>query len=451
MHDLSKTPRLIGRVLFAVFLLVVLGSQVVSAQDLPPCTESLSDLPEYAQDNDLVDQDIDIDKDNDGLIEICDLEGLYEMRYALNGSGYRNSTMTTINSTGCSSTCTGFELTRNLSFTSNASYRTPANRMEYTVNNADDTGWEPIGTLNNPFNTRFEGNGHTISNLMINRSTNDIGLFGSISAAADIAHIGLANVRIIRGGRVGSLVGFNAGSITDSYATGSVEGNQQVGGLVGNNGGSVTSSYATSSVSANNDWAGGLVGFNSASITDSYATGSVSGNSFVGGLAGLNTGSIAGSYATGFVKGSTNIGGLVGTSRGSIMNSYATGSVEGNNDVGGLVGVSSEPITNSYATGSVEGNNDVGGLVGFNAGSITDSYATGSNTLVGSNGGMIMNGLKKTLMELRTPTTATGIYSSWSIEVWDFGTRNNLPTLRNVPEIELVRVRAKVFLEGPLQ
>ena len=152
IDHLYKTLRLVGQVLVVVFLLVVLGAPVVSAQTtLPPCTMSLiSELT----DNDGVAQAVDVDKNDNGLIEICDLEGLYEMRYALNGSGYRNSTMTTINSTGCSSTCTGFELTRNLSFTDNDSYRTPANRMEYTVNNADDTGWEPIGTLNDPFNPK---------------------------------------------------------------------------------------------------------------------------------------------------------------------------------------------------------------------------------------------------------------------------------------------------------
>ena len=168
MYDLYKTPeRLVGQVLFVVFLLVVLGAQVVSAQDLPPCTNSLIDLPEYEEDNDGVDQAVDIDKDGDGLIEICDLEGLNEIRYVLNGLGYRTSQTDTINRAGCPSggNCRGFELTRDLSFTDDASYRTVANTATYTVG----SGWAPIGTLANQFNTKFEGNGHTISNLTINR------------------------------------------------------------------------------------------------------------------------------------------------------------------------------------------------------------------------------------------------------------------------------------------
>ena len=394
---LYKTSRLIGQVLVVVFLLAVLGAQVVSAQTtLPPCTESL--ISELPNDNDGVEQAVDIDKDGDGLIEICDLEGLYEMRYVLDGSGYRPNATATTNTTGCPTRgCAGFELTRNLNFTNNDSYRMPANRVEYT----DGNGWEPIGTLGSRFNTRFEGNGHTISNLRINRrGTDNISLFGVTSAMSNIANIGLRNVRIIGLTNVGGLVGSNNGSITNSYATGSVLGSIPVGGLVGSNGGSIINSYATVSV-----------------------------------------------------LGSTQVGGLVGFNfRGSIMNSYATGSVSGSSQVGGLVGNNFEgSITNSYVTGSVKGNERVGGLVGSNAGLITNSYATGSNTLVGSDVGMIMNVLKKTLMELRTPTTATGIYSDWSTDVWDFGTPNDLPTLKDVPEIELIRIRTKVFLEGPLQ
>ena len=177
MYRLYKTQGLMGQVLSVIFLLAMLGAQVVSAQTpLPPCTRSL--ISELPNDNDGIEQAVDIDKDGDGLIEICDLEGLYEMRYVLNGLGYRTSPTDTINRMGCPSggNCRGFELTRNLNFTNNDSYRTVANTATYTVG----SGWEPIGTVSagtletpglvNPFNTRFEGNGHTISNLMINRA-----------------------------------------------------------------------------------------------------------------------------------------------------------------------------------------------------------------------------------------------------------------------------------------
>ena len=459
---------------------------------LPPCTNSLLDLPDYEDDNDGVAQAVDIDKDGDGLIEICDLEGLYEMRYALDGSGYSTSPTVTPISMGCpSGGCIGFELTKSLDFTDDASYRIIANKVIYT----NGTGWEPIGTSadNDNFRTTFEGNGHTISNLMINRDTSQIGLFGVAGEGANITRIGLLNVRITGGNRVGGLVGENNGSTTQSdvYVTGSVEGDSAVGGLVGfNNNSSIANSYATSDVEGN-DAVGGLVGGNDGSITSSYATGSASGNSQVGGLVGRNDGSITSSYATGDVSGINNdMGGLVGQNEGTITNSYATGSVEGFGVVGGLVGendggsitnsyatgdvsgIGDSPtnlgglvgendggsITNSYATGDVSGIGDsptnLGGLVGQNnGGSITNSYATGSNMLVGltSNNGSIMNSSATTIEILQTSTTADEIYRNWDDTVWDFGTSNDRPKLRNNPEIEGIRIRAKVFLEGPLQ
>ena len=478
MYYLYKTQGLAGQVLLVVFLLAVLGAQVVSAQDLPPCTNDLN-----LTDSDNVPQAMDVDKNDNGLIEICDLEGLYEMRYALDGSGYSTSPTDTINRMGCRSggNCIGFELTRSLDFTDDASYRSVANTATYTVG----SGWEPIGTFSNQFNTRFEGNGHTISNLRINRNRTFLrsGLFGVIGAMANIANIGLRNVRIMGDSNVGGLAGFNSGSITNSYATGPVEGTSRVGGLVGENFGSITNSYATGSVEGMMQ-VGGLVGENiNGSIMNSYATGSIEGMMQVGGLVGDNTGPITNSYATGSVEGASAVGGLVGfADGGSITNSYATGSVEGTDQVGGLVGFNLDPITNSYATGSVTGNTDVGGLVGRNnrditnsyatgsvigignsptnlgglvgtsAGSIMNSYATGFNILVGlSSGGSISNSSATTIVELRMPTTATGIYSDWSTDVWDFGTPNDRPTLKNNPEIALVRIRTKVFLEGPLQ
>ena len=404
MYDLYKTPRLIGQVLLVVFLLAVLGSQIVSAQTtLPDCTKSLINLPEYAEDDDDVPQNMDIDKDDDGLIEICDLEGLFEIRNNLTGRGTMEQ--------GCPTEgCEGFELTRDLDFTDDDSYRTTATKVMYTVDkydDPDDTGWEPIGTSDNSFAATFEGNRYTISHLMVNRSTNDIGLFGR--ASASITSIGLLDVRIV--------------------------GNMDVGGLVGDNTGSITNSYATGSVSGTNSDVGGLVGDNTGSIMNSYATGSVSGNNQIGGLVGRS-----------------------GSVNSSITNSYARGSVSGTSDVGGLVGRDNGgSIMNSYAANSVLGVSLFGNLVGVLNGSIKNSYATGTHNLVGSSGPsrIITNSFTRTVTQLSKPTmpgtTATEIYYNWDPAVWNFGTPSDLPTLINAQLIEGIRIRTKVFLEGPLQ
>ena len=337
----------------------------------------------------------DIDQDNDGLIEICDLEGLNAIRYQLNGTGYKASAEATTITTGCADGgCKGYELMTDLDFWDDASYSSTSNKIIWTTG----AGWEPIGYYKNYsdkklFNAIFEGNSHTISNLMINRpNTNSVGLFGYIKSDSGVTDIGLLNINIKgnddvgglagTGDYVGGLVGYNRGSVTNSYATGSVAGTgDYVGGLVGRNRGSVTNSYATGTVTGN-DWVGGLVGYNNeGDITNSYATGTVTGNDGVGGLVGVNSGYVTNSYATGAVTGTGyNTGGLVGLNGGSVTNSYATGTVTGDWFVGGLVGWnSSSHISNSYATGAVSGNSDVGGLVGWNfSGRVTNSYATGT-------------------------------------------------------------------------
>ncbi len=90
-------------------------------------------------------------------------------------------------------------------------------------------------------------------------------------------------------------MGDNQGTISNSYATGNVEGgSDRVGGLVGRNHpvAAITNSYANGNVNGVGDYIGGLVGRNGGLITNGSATGnsagSVEGASFVGGLAGAN-------------------------------------------------------------------------------------------------------------------------------------------------------------------
>ena len=373
-----------------------------------------------------------IDQDDDGLIEICDLEGLNAIRYQLDGSGYNTSHSTRTKITaGCPEDgCKGYELRKNLDFNDDASYSSIANKVIWT----EDDGWDPIGyyhssTNNKAFTAIFEGNDHTISNLMIDRSNTDaVGLFGH-AAGITINNVGLLSVKIkgdrYVGGLVGTLSTLNdrGSSITNSYATGAVTGNN-VGGLVGRlNGGTIRNSYATGAVTGTGSYVGGLVGENSfGTITNSYATGDVTGTGDdVGGLVGNDSGgTIKNSYATGSVRGSSRVGGLVGTltlnGRGSsIMNSYATGDVTGTrNNAGSLVGYSDRgAITYSYATGDVTGTGRyVGGLVGRHQNSV------------------ISNSGDKTTADLQEPTSAIGIYAQWSTVHWDFGTDEQYPALK---------------------
>ncbi|MDP1771760.1 MAG: GLUG motif-containing protein, partial [Methylobacter sp.] len=223
-------------------------------------------------------------------------------------------------------------------------------------------GFAPVGTSAAKFTGTFDGLGHTISNLTINRpATSNVGLFGYINTGSTIRNVGMVGGNVTGSNYTGGLAGRNfGGSISNSYSTGNVTGASYTGGLVGNNGD----------------------GFPGSSISNSYATGNVTGTGWgAGGLVGGSIyGTVSNSYATGTVIGNNNVGGLVGSNRNgnTVSNSYATGQVTGARYAGGLVGadMGSGAIETSYSTGKVTATtSNGGGLLGKgNAASVTNSF-----------------------------------------------------------------------------
>ncbi|WP_254592216.1 two-partner secretion domain-containing protein [Acinetobacter bouvetii] len=107
--------------------------------------------------------------------------------------------------------------------------------------------FSPIGTLiegsgpnagNSPFTGLFDGLGHVIENLKIDKQGYQgqgsyVGLFGKIDDA-DIRNVGLINAQIQGGESVGGLIGSMSNSkLSNSFVQGSVTGRYAVGGLVG--------------------------------------------------------------------------------------------------------------------------------------------------------------------------------------------------------------------------
>ena len=374
---------------------------------------------------------IDYDADGDSLIEVTTEAQLNAIRWDMDGNGvvdasanatsYSAAFPTAAPQMGCpSAACAGYELAADISLTSSTG-----------------EGWEPIGdgrTGSPPFFAAFfEGNAHTISNLFINRTTDNIGLFGATGSASAIRNVKLTSVDVTGNNYVGALVGLNGdatnggGRIDNCEAAGTVTGVSAVGGLVGSNYGPISGSSASGEVTATRtdgaSLAGGLVGRNdTATISDSHASGNVTGShNSVGGLVGYNTGPISGSTASGIVTttgdyvgglvgvnnngtisdsdalnpsvtGAEYVGGLVGrhSGVGTIERSIATANVIGTQRVGGLVGLSLGPISHSYASGDVHGTGKVGGLVGDNTGSISGSTASGTVTTTGNEvGGLV--------------------------------------------------------------
>ena len=324
------------------------------------------------------------DTDGDGLIEVSDLMQLNAVRWDLDGDGSPSSNATGYNAAfpnaiagmGCpDSGCSGYELISDMDFDTNGNGRADAGDDYWN----DGEGWLPIGDdFEAPFETFFNGGGHTISNLYIDRrDAKYAGLFGNAQWDGSNYFVGLNN-------NIRDLALVNV----------DVQGGTYTGGLAGSN---------------------GLV------IVTCSVTGGVSGGGSGGGLVGNNfSGLVIASYSAASVADGSNTGGLVGSNFvGRIIASYSIGSVSDYDGVGGFV--------------------EVGGLVGSNfadRGTARDSYwntqTSGQSESAGGQG--------KTTRELQSPTGYTGIYENWNMDLdedgvdddlWDFGTPNQYPTLRS--------------------
>lgn len=260
-------------------------------------------------------------------------------------------------------------------------------------------GFKPIGTSASRFMGRFDGLGHTINNLTINRPTEDyVGLFG-FAERTRISNLGLVNVDIKGENNVGGLVGWlqassgNFSSINNSYVTGSVIGAaNHVGGLVG--------------LIKGND---GTV-----EVKSSYSEANVEGVDYIGGLVGkleakdAGTARIDNSYAAGDVKGVNSIGGLVGLlENGStysidVFNSYAIGNLTGSNK-GGLVG----HLSNTGGIVSIENSFWDVNTTGI-AADVTVGEVIGSDI-------NITNSIGKTTAEMQDIATFLSNYPAWDI------------------------------------
>ncbi len=159
-------------------------------------------------------------------------------------------------------------------------------------------GWIPIcSSTTSRFTGRYNGGGHIIHNLNINRPQQSyIGFIG------------------VNGGRVENLGIENA----------SVVGYDFVGGLCGSN-------------------------YSSGTVLGCYTSGYVNGRSLVGGLTGFNNCIVSNCLSTCQVSGYEIVGGLIGSVNGAwecvVINCFSTGSVSGVQTSGGLI--------SSYYSGSV--------------------------------------------------------------------------------------------------
>ena len=187
----------------------------------------------------------------------------------------------------------------------------------------DEQSWVPIGNSNKLYQGTFDGNGKTITNLYINASQVNMGLFGYTYGGtiknltfeyanvtntnnyagvlvgeafwgSTLQNIKISNTCQIKGGNyTGGIAGYLDGNAYNCVNYATVQGIKYIGGLCGyycRTGNSMTACANYGNVTASSLGGGGLVGyFDSGTIQDCANYGDVKGTERVAGMAGSVT------------------------------------------------------------------------------------------------------------------------------------------------------------------
>lgn len=290
-------------------------------------------------------------------------------------------------------------------------------------------GWIPVGDSSDYFLGSFDGDGHTISDLIIDRGSEDeVGLFGFVGRKggetddngdefsrymhkvifenADVKgnervgiFIGYIQLRAYDGETLDNRPGHNIQQVEIYDST--VEGYERVGGVVGygtaeHNTNKFIQCHSEANVTVDTEDGGMIAGFlsNYESIGYLTAEGDIINPSAdkIGGLIGLTPNDIENSHHIGKVEGNSYVGGIKGMwedtyndkPAGAILYCYQEGDVTScSHHVGGLAGMSDRVSYSYMVEGDVEGRRPAGGLVGEGQGA-TESYFEGNVT---DNGG----------------------------------------------------------------
>lgn len=283
----------------------------------------------------------------------------------------------------------------------------------------------PVGNESVVFTGVFDGQGHTISNAVIQDGYYYVGIFGFV-AGGQIRNVNIINANVQGVGAVGGLVGYADSAILNGCSvTGSINGDSSVGGLTG------------------------AIYFST--IAQCCAAGAVNGSECIGGLVGDSFISIIQScYALSDVQGSF-AGGLVGTSQGLVFETPEGPMAE------------YSYINDCYAAGTVSlWGGYIGGLVGGNgdlsiaSGCFWDVDLSGLTEGAGYGPATGMTG--KTTLEMQTLSTFAAAGWDFTTPVWQMPV-NNYPRLAwetvsantNVPDViglTQAAAEAAITLEG---
>ena len=296
--------------------------------------------------------------------------------------------------------------------------------------------WEPIGRIfNRAFEGHFNGDGHTISNMIADLTAwngsvqSYTGLFavvtdgsvsnliidGTCTVNGDATNGSIAGqingstiTNCTSGAIVTGITWDTGGVIGESYANGStqsaiescsfygtVNGFWGVGGILGYSSNNTTIENCTNSgnVTGTSEGIGGILGWSeggNTSVTDSINSGEIYGTGYVGGIAGSISGTeiseISDCYNIGDISSTGKyVGGIAGYSC-TIIQSYNTGAVsstiDGDAYIGGITGYAGYNVEGCYNIGDILSSGDqVGGIAGYSDDDIYNCYNMGNIAL----------------------------------------------------------------------
>ena len=249
------------------------------------------------------------------------------------------------------------------------------------MNDIDLTGvtWNPFD-----FNGVLEGNGHSIKNLTLTKTSDYSGLFATINGG-QVKDVIIDNFKVTGGNNY-------TGTLAGRFVNGTTE-NVQV----------------KNSTVKGTDYVGLLFGeIYEGSVNQISTLGTVEGRYYVGGLSGkintyYNNANIQDVYTNGSVKGTDQVGGIVGlidsryTKTSFIANGYSAASVEGRNHIGGAFGrvQGNHSLTNIYGLNTlVQGTgNEVGKVIGHADLTVNSTTLIAHEAMKGNTGPQFINNL----------------------------------------------------------
>ena len=83
-----------------------------------------------------------------------------------------------------------------------------------------ENNYTPIGNSSHYFKGHYDGQGYTISGIRINRTQDDVGLFGKVDNVGTVKNVILSDARITGGNYTGGIVGTNNGFVKNCVAVG---------------------------------------------------------------------------------------------------------------------------------------------------------------------------------------------------------------------------------------